>query len=77
MSYLIDQCTFKPITDELLIRLNDFVCHNETDISDFFKQKTVIASEEMMSKSYCFYDAEKNEMAAAFCVLNTSAPLYN
>lgn len=74
MGFLTDQCAFKPVTDELLTRLNDFMCHHETDISDFFKHKAVIASEEMMSKSYCFYDEEKNEMVAAFCVLNTSLP---
>lgn len=74
MGYLTDSCTFKPISDELLARLNDFVCHHETDISDFFKTKAVKSASEMMSKSYCFYDEEKNEMVAAFCVLNTSLP---
>ena len=77
MGYLTDECAFKPLTDELLTRLNDFVCHHETDISDFFKHKAVMASEEMMSKSYCFYDEERNEMVAAFCVLNTSLPTEN
>ncbi len=41
MSYLLDKCTFEPVTDELLARLNDFVCLHETDISDFFKTKAV------------------------------------
>lgn len=74
MSYIQDHCTFAPVTDKLLSRLKDFVCHHETDISDFFKSKAVKASIEMMSKSYCLYDEEKNEMVAAFCVLNTSLP---
>lgn len=74
MSYLLEKCTFEPITDELLARLNDFVCLHETDISDFFKTKAVKSASEMMSKSYCLYDEEKNEMVAAFCVLNTSLP---
>jgi len=74
MSYIQDHCTFAPVTDELLSRLNDFVCHHETDISDFFKSKAVKASAELMSKSYCLYDDERNEMVAAFCVLNTSLP---
>jgi len=74
MSYIQDHCTFAPVTDELLSRLNDFVCHHETDISDFFKAKAVKASTELMSKSYCLYDDERNEMVAAFCVLNTSLP---
>lgn len=77
MGYLTDQCTFKPITDELLTRLNDFKCHHEEDISEFFKLKAVIAAEEMMSKSYCFYDDKTNDMVAAFCVLNTSLPTEN
>ena len=77
MGYLTEECAFKPVTDELLTRLDDFVCHYETDISDFFKHKAVMASEEMMSKSYCFYDEERNEMVAAFCVLNTSLPTEN
>ena len=77
MGYLTEECAFKPVTDELLTRLDDFVCHHETDISDFFKHKAVMASEEMMSKSYCFYDEERNEMVAAFCVLNTSLPTEN
>lgn len=74
MSYISEHCTFAPITDELLSRLNDFYCHHETDISDFFKFKAVKASEELMSKSYCLYDDENNEMVAAFCVLHTSLP---
>lgn len=74
MSYIQEHCTFAPITDELLTRLHDFVCHHETDISDFFKYKAVKAASEMMSKSYCLYDKERNEMVAAFCVLNTSLP---
>lgn len=74
MSYLTEHCTFAPVTDELLARLNDFACHHETDISDFFKHKAVKASSEMMSKSYCLYDEETNNMVAAFCVLNTSLP---
>lgn len=74
MSYIQEHCTFAPVTDELLSRLKDFVCHHETDISDFFKSKAVKASEEMMSKSYCLYDEETKEMVAAFCVLNTSLP---
>ena len=74
MSYIAENCTFAPITDELLARLKDFYCHHETDISDFFKFKAVKASEELMSKSYCLYDDKKNEMVAAFCVLHTSLP---
>ena len=74
MSYIAENCTFAPITDELLSRLKDFYCHHETDISDFFKFKAVKASEELMSKSYCLYDDKKNEMVAAFCVLHTSLP---
>ena len=77
MGYLFEQCKFEPVTAELLTRLNDFVCHHETDISDFFKQKAAIASEEMMSKSYCFYNEEEKDMVAAFCVLNTSLPTEN
>lgn len=76
MSFLTEHCKFAPVTDELLARLNDFVCHHETDISDFFKYKAPKASSEMMSKSYCFYD-EQNNMVAAFCVLNTSLPTEN
>lgn len=74
MGYLAEQCTFAPITDELLSRLGDFVCRYETDISDFFKNKAVKASCELMSKSYCLYNEKENEMVAAFCVLNTSLP---
>lgn len=74
MSYLLENCTFEPVTDELLARLKDFVCHHETDISDFFKHKAAKSASEMMSKSYCLYDEEKMEMVAAFCVLNTSLP---
>ena len=77
MGYLFDQCEFVPVTDELLTRLSDFVCHHEPDISDFFKKKAVLASKEMMSKSYCFYDSKRKEMVAAFCVLNTSLPTEN
>lgn len=74
MDFLRDQCTFSLITDQLLACLNDFVCHYETDISDFFKYKAVAASAEMMSKSYCLYDTENHDMVAAFCVLNTTLP---
>ena len=69
MNYISEHCTFAPITDELLSRLNDFYCHHETDISDFFKFKAVKASEELMSKSYCLYDDENNEMVTVFCVI--------
>ena len=66
MGYLFDQCKFEPVTAELLTRLNDFVCHHETDISDFFKQKATIASEEMMSKSYCFIMRKKTRWSLLF-----------
>jgi len=72
MGYLNDHCLFSPVTSDLLNRLGDFSCKEETDISDFFKRKAVLGSEEMLSKSYCLYDGEKNEMVAAFCVLNAT-----
>jgi len=72
MGYLRDHCQFAPVTEELLARLGNFSCGNETDISDFFKQKAVPGAAEMLNKSYCLFDPEQNEMVAAFCVLNTT-----
>jgi len=72
MGYLKDHCSFSLVTNDLLNCLNDFICCDETDISDFFKYKAVSSSEELMSKSYCLYDAENNDMVAAFCVLNAT-----
>lgn len=70
MGYLTDHCRFAPVTEDLLNRLGDFSCEDESDISNFFKSKAVPGAEEMTSKSYCLYDPETNEMVAAFCVLN-------
>lgn len=70
MGYLTDHCLFAPVTDDLLSRLGDFSCGDESDISNFFKSKAVPGAEEMTSKSYCLYNPETNEMVAAFCVLN-------
>ena len=60
------------MTNGLLDRLGDFSCKEESDISDFFKIKAVPGAEEMLSKSYCLFDPDKNEMVAAFCVLNAT-----
>lgn len=72
MGYLKDHCQFAPVTEELLSDLGDFSCADETDISDFFKIKAIPSEREMLSKSYCLFDAEKKEMVAAFCVLNAT-----
>lgn len=72
MGYLRDHCQFAPVTKELLSGLGDFSCADETDISDFFKSKSFPSANEMLSKSYCLFDADKKEMVAAFCVLNAT-----
>lgn len=72
MAFLSEKCTFAPVTDELLTRLQSFSCHHEEDLAIFFRDKATFASKQLMSQSYCFYDPATMHMVAAFCVLNTN-----
>ena len=72
MAFLLEKCTFAPVTDELLTRLQPFSCHHEDDLAVFFRSNATHASKQLMSQSYCFYDSTTMHMVAAFCVLNTN-----
>lgn len=71
MGYLSDNCSFALLTKELHDTLTGFDCQREPAIEAFFRDEALLNAQELMSKSYCFYQKDTMEAVAAFCVIST------
>ncbi|MCF3107268.1 GNAT family N-acetyltransferase [Niabella sp. CC-SYL272] len=72
MGFLEDNCTFSPLTGDVLLTANHFSC-GHPDLDDFFLNDSVKYSKQYLGKSYCFLlDNDPKEIICAFTVSNDS-----
>lgn len=72
MSFLLEKCTLRKYTTQIIQSSSPFDCGN-ADLNDFFANDAVNYDCELLGKSYCFtLDDDKSEIVAAFTVANDS-----
>ncbi len=73
MSFLLDNCTFRELTPEVIQSCGDFSCKHDSDINDFFHTEFKNYSDNLLGKSYCFIEnTTPEEIVCAFTVANSS-----
>lgn len=72
MAFLLDKCTFKSYSNQLLDYCSDFDCGHH-DLNDFFKNDALKFSGELLGKTYCFtLDEDPKTIVCAFTISNDS-----
>jgi len=72
VSFLLEECTFYELTEEILKNCQQFDCDN-ADLNDFFTNDALNYRQELLGKSYCFLlDKDSSVIVCAFTVANDS-----
>lgn len=72
MGFLMDNCTFKLLSEDLLSSSPIFDC-GHSDLNDFFINDSILYANQLMGKSYCFIlDEDPHEIVCAFTISNDS-----
>lgn len=72
MSFLLEDCTFELLTQNLLDSADNFDCDN-SDLNEFFNKDSINYHHELLGKSYCFtLNKKPNEIVCAFTISNAS-----
>lgn len=72
MGFLLEKCTFQPITESILTICEPFDC-GDSDLNDFFKNDVIHYTGQLLGKSYCFtLDENPLTIICAFTVSNDS-----
>lgn len=74
MGYLLENCTFCELTQEVISRSMPFSCKKEHDIETFFQSEFKDYKQQLLGKSYCFVQetGSKCNIVCAFTVANSS-----
>ncbi len=77
MSFLLEQCQFFELTDNLLDNCQPFTCGND-DLDDFFRNDATRYAYFLMGKSYCFrLMSDNTKIVCAFTLSNDSIRIYD
>jgi hypothetical protein len=72
LGFLLEKCTFQPITESILSICEPFDC-GDSDLNDFFKNDVINYTGQLLGKSYCFtLDENPLTIICAFTVSNDS-----
>ena len=72
MAFLIDNCAFSELTEQILIGSQPFSCGND-DLDDFFRNDVTRYAHYLMGKTYCFrLQDDLSQIVCAFTVSNDS-----
>lgn len=72
MSFLLDKCTLKVYSEDILQNCKPFDCGND-DLNEFFAKDVINYTSELLGKSYCFtLDDDESQVVAAFTISNDS-----
>lgn len=77
MAFLIDNCMFSELTEQILLSSQPFTCGN-LDLDDFFLNDAVRYANFLMGKTYCFrLQDTPDKIVCAFTVSNDSIRIYD
>ena len=77
MSFLIEQCTFFELTEDVLATCQPFSCGN-ADLNDFFQNDATRYARYLMGKTYCFrLNSDPSKIVCALTVSNDSIRIYD
>lgn len=72
MGFLLDNCTFSVLTEDVLSNAHPFDC-GHLDLNDFFRKDALNYSKQLLGKSYCFLlDEDPKTIVCAFTISNDS-----
>lgn len=71
MGYLEDFCSFHEMDEQIVSKCGDFKCSKDEDIDEFFHIEYGDYSTQLLGRSYCFINQEK-EIVCAFTLCNSS-----
>lgn len=73
MNFLLDNCTFCELTQDVINSCGEFTCGKDADIHEFFHSEYQDYSTHLLGKSYCFVENKNpGEIVCAFTVANSS-----
>ena len=77
MPFLIEQCTFFELTEDVLATCQPFSCGN-ADLDDFFLNDATRYAYYLMGKTYCFrLNSDPSKIVCALTVSNDSIRIYD
>ena len=77
MSFLLEQCEFKELTEKVLSECHTFSCGN-ADLDDFFINDATRYAQFLMGKSYCFcLNENPTKIVCALTISNDSIRIYD
>lgn len=75
--FLIEQCQFYELTEDMLATCQPFSCGND-DLDDFFRHDAIRYAHFLMGKTYCFrLSSDPTKIVCAFTVSNDSIRIYD
>lgn len=77
MAFLIEQCSFCELTEDVINSCQYFSCGNN-DLDDFFRNDATRYSHYLMGKSYCFrLNSNPSIIVCSFTISNDSIRIYD
>lgn len=72
MGFLLEKCSFAPLTKEVIAGCKPFSCGN-ADLDDFFQHAAPLYQEQLLTKSYCFMlQEDQSSLATMVCAFSLS-----
>lgn len=77
MAFLIEQCSFCELTEDVINSCQFFSCGND-DLDDFFRNDATRYAHFLMGKTYCFrLNTKPTKIVCAFTISNDSIRIYD
>lgn len=77
MAFLLEQCKFYELTEDILANCQPFLCGND-DLDDFFRNDATRYAHFLMGKTYCFrLNSDPSKIVCALTVSNDSIRIYD
>ena len=77
MAFLIEQCSFCELTEDVINSCQFFSCGND-DLDDFFRNDATRYAHYLMGKTYCFrLNKNPTKIVCAFTISNDSIRIYD
>ena len=77
MAFLIEQCSFCELTEDVINSCQFFSCGND-DLDDFFRNDATRYAHYLMGKTYCFrLNTNPTKIVCAFTISNDSIRIYD
>ena len=77
MDFLIEQCSFCELTEDVINFCQFFSCGND-DLDDFFRNDATRYAHFLMGKTYCFrLNTDPSKIVCAFTISNDSIRIYD